>query len=190
MLKIWKAKNDVELVNLAKKDPDNFEALMLRYQNRLFHFIKRISYSSKEDAEDILQEAFLKIYKNLNSFDDSLQFSTWAYQITRNCVIDSIRKKQVRPQKARLETEELAKIFRSSTDIESETIARDTIKKIKEIISKLPFKYREVIILRFLEEKNYEEIMDIVKRPKGTVASLINRGKKILKEEAKKQHLI
>ncbi len=190
MLKYRQEKNDVKLVDLAKKDPENFEALMVRYQNRLFHFIKRISFFSKEDAEDILQEAFIKIYKNLNSFDDSLKFSTWAYQITRNCVIDAIRKKQSRPQKARLENEDLAKIFKSGTDIENETLAKDTLNKVKEIIDKLPFKYREVIILRFLEEKNYNEIMDIVKKPKGTIAALINRGRKMLAEEAKKQHLI
>jgi len=54
------------------------------------------------------------------------------------------------------------------------------------IINTLPHKYREVMILRFLEEKNYEEIMDIIQKPKGTVAALINRGRKMLFDEAKK----
>ncbi|TSC94850.1 MAG: RNA polymerase sigma-70 factor, ECF subfamily [Candidatus Berkelbacteria bacterium Athens1014_28] len=63
---------------------------------------------------------------------------------------------------------------------------KDQLRIIQRIISTLPHKYREVMILRFLEEKNYEEIMEIIQKPKGTVAALINRGRKILFDEIKK----
>ncbi len=175
--------SDEKLVELAKTDPDQFGILVDRYEQKLHFFGRRISYFEKEDIEDLIQEAFIKIYRGLNSFDESLKFSTWAYQITRNVVIDAIRAKQRRPQALNLEDQDLAKIFQSGADLEREVISKDDLAQVQEVIKKMPFKYQEVLILRFLEERDYEEIMDIVKKPKGTVAALINRGRKILKKE-------
>jgi RNA polymerase sigma-70 factor (ECF subfamily) len=119
-----------------------------------------------------------------------MTFSTWIYQITRNTIIDEIRKRKTRPQAIQLESEELLAVLKSSLDTEKEALNNDSLEKIRSIILNLPFNYREVLILRFLEEKDYNEIMDIVKSPKGTVAALINRGRKMVFEEAKKQGII
>lgn len=189
MKKVSPKSTDEELIKLAKRNPDNFEALVVKYQDRLFYFIKRIFYFNSEDIEDILQEVFIKVYKNLNGFNMDMKFSTWIYQIARNCAIDAIRKKQARPQNIQLEDRELITIFKSSVNMEKEVILKEDFNKIKDIINKLPFKYKEVMILRFLEEKNYEEIMDIVKKPKGTVAALINRGKKMVIGESRRQEI-
>ncbi|MGB2790925.1 MAG: sigma-70 family RNA polymerase sigma factor, partial [Candidatus Moraniibacteriota bacterium] len=142
------------------------------------------SFSSDEDIEDILQETFIKVYKNLNAFDGDLTFSTWIYHICRNTVIDSIRKKSSRPKTIGLDTEDFAHLFQDPVNIIQTIDAQEQLKKIAAIIESLPLIYREVLILKFLEEKSYEEIMDIVEKPKGTVASLINRGRKLLKEKA------
>ena len=182
--------SDDQLVEFSKKNPDDFGELIRRYQNQLFHYVRRISYFSSEDIEDILQNVFIKIYKNLNNFDQDLKFSTWAYQITRNTTIDNIRSKQSRPQTIELEQEDLVKFFRSEENVESDIFKKDDWKKIKEIIHEMPFKYREVLVLKFLEEKNYEEIMDILKKPKGSVATLISRGRKLLEKELKKNDLV
>lgn len=179
----WNELTDGQAVELSKKNPDVFGVLVLRYQERLFFYIKRISYFAPEDIEDIIQEVFIKAYRSLNDFDDSFKFSTWIYRIARNATIDAIRKKQSRPQSARLEQEDLAKIFHSDTDIEKETANKESLEKISRIIEEMPFKYKEVLVLRFLEEKNYEEIMDILQKPKGTVAALVNRGRKMLLRE-------
>lgn len=178
---------DEKLVELAKNDPDVFAVLVSKYWDRLFYFIKRISGFVNEDIEDVLQEVFIKVYRNLNAFDDSFKFSTWIYQIARNAAIDESRKKKSRPRGIDLEEEELIKIFKSSVDIQKDLQYKDDIKLIKKIIHAMPNKYREVMILRFLEEKSYDEIMDIIKKPKGTVASLVNRGKKIFLEEIEKE---
>ena len=183
-------RSDQELVDLAKKNPDNFSEIVNRYWTRLFFFIKRISYFSNEDIEDILQESFIKIYKNLNAYNPEMTFSTWIYQITRNTVIDEIRKKNSRVETVQLENQELAELFGGSLDIKKEVIAKDNFEKIKKIIIDLPYKYREVLILRFLEEKSYEEIVDIVKKPKGTVAALINRGRKMITQKAQEQKIL
>jgi len=119
-----------------------------------------------------------------------MKFSTWIYQIAHNHMIDQIRKKKARVQEWKLSEEVSFEIFKSSVDLKNETEVKDKLEKMKEIINSLNFKYKDVMILRFIEEKTYEEIMDIVKKPKGTVAALINRGKKIILEKAKEQSVI
>lgn len=185
----WNELSDIEVVELSKKNPDAFEILVLRYQKRLFFYIKRISFFSNEDIEDIIQDVFIKVYRYLNEFDNTFAFSTWIYRITRNTTIDEIRKKNSRPQSADLEDEELVKIFRSDQDVEKEMERKDDFEKAKKIIHELPFKYREVLILKLLEDKSYEEMVDILRKPKGTVAALVSRGRKILAKQMQKQGL-
>lgn len=178
--------SDSELVEIAKKDQEIFGVLMARYQWPIFHYVRRISGLAQEDIEDMLQEIFTKVYLNLNDYDGSLKFSSWIYRISHNHVIDNFRKISARPKMSTMEDDEWMKIVRSDVDIENELANKDCVKKIKEVIEKLPLKYREILYLRFLEEKEYEEIMDILRKPKGTVATLIARGKKMLVEELKK----
>ncbi len=183
----YSAMDDNELVEASKSNPEIFGELILRYQERLFRFIRRISYFCIEDIDDIVQETFIKAYRSLNIFDTDLKFSTWIYQIARNATIDAIRKKQTRPQTVCLEQEDVINFLRSDGgDMQINLETKDQLRIIQRIISTLPHKYREVMILRFLEEKNYEEIMEIIQKPKGTVAALINRGRKILFDEIKK----
>ena len=177
---------DNELVQLSKNDPNVFGEIVSRYQNRLFHYVRRISYFSNEDIEDIIQETFIKAYKSLNIFDDDLKFSSWIYQIARNATIDAIRKKQSRPQSVYFEEDDILKLFQSDIDVHMQTEVRNHLDIMRKIIDDLPYKYKEVLILRFLEDKNYEEIMDIIQKPKGTVAALINRGRKMLLDKAQK----
>lgn len=178
---------DNELVEKSIENPDVFGELARRYQNRLFCYIRRISYFCNEDIEDIVQEVFLKAYKGLNSFDGDLKFSTWIYQITRNATIDAIRRKHARPQNASLADDDMEKMFESDIDLKKHIEVKNHLEIMRKIIDELPYKYKEVLILRFLEEKNYDEIMDIVQKPKGTVAALINRGRKMLLDEAREK---
>jgi len=175
-------KTDQELVELSKGSADFFVLIMERYQGKLFWYIRHLSYFEKEDIEDMLQEIFVKVYRNLNDYDPSLKFSSWIYRIARNHMIDQIRKKHARPQTLSLEGTDLVNLLKQSYNIEREVIQKDCLDKVKEIINELPLKYKEVLILRFLEGKDYEEIMDILRKPKGTVATLINRGRKILQD--------
>ena len=182
--------SDEDLVEQVLENPDNLTFLMDRYWQKLFWFVKRISYFSEEDIEDILQDVFIKVYKNINRFDDSYRFSTWVFQITRNTTIDAIRKNGARPNEVGLEQGDLKLMLaESGIGAEQQIINKDKLKKVEEILNSLPLKYREVMILKFLEEKTYEEIMDIIKKPKGTVASLLNRGKAVFMEKARKQEL-
>lgn len=175
-------KTDAELVKLAKLDSDNFGLIVTRYQEKLFRYVQRISYFKKEDVEDILQEVFIKVYRNLYDYDDSLKFSSWIYRIARNQTIDEIRKNTRNIQVLSLDKNDLGKLISSTVNLEKEFLKKDLLDNALIAIQDLPQKYKEVLILRFLEEKTYEEIMDIIKKPKGTVATLIKRGKKLLKK--------
>ncbi|MBD3238596.1 MAG: sigma-70 family RNA polymerase sigma factor [Candidatus Moranbacteria bacterium] len=177
--------DDNKLVEKAKNNPDAFAYIINKYNGPLSRFIKRISYFRHEDIEDILQDVFIKVYKSLNAYDPKLKFSSWLYQICRNQTIDQIRKNKARVTMIQLDSEDIAKMFSSDTDLKKELELKDELQKVKSAISELPFKYREVLILKFIEEMNYNEIIDVIKKPKGTVATLINRGKKMLVKKLK-----
>lgn len=181
--------SDAELVRRSLAHPDAFRFVVERYWERLFRYARRISFSTDEDIEDILQETFLKVYRNLNDYDDRLTFSTWIYHICRNTVIDAIRKKSSRPEIAPIDTEDMLHLFKDDTDIIRTLDTKEQLKKITALIKSLPLLYREVLILKFLEERTYEEIMDIIEKPKGTIASLINRGRKILLEKVREEKI-
>lgn len=180
-------KSDAELIELSKIDPENFGLLMERYQMPLFHYIRRITQLPKEDIEDLLQEVFIKIYQKLNEYNEILKFSSWAYRITHNHIIDYFRKANARPKTNSLEDSELAKLLRSKTNMEKDLDNKDCLEKIKECLEEIPLNYKEILVLRFIEEKSYEEIMDILRKPKGTVATMIARGREAVSLKMKEK---
>ncbi|MEI7425748.1 MAG: RNA polymerase sigma factor [Candidatus Moraniibacteriota bacterium] len=182
-------KTDAELVEMAKNDPEMFGLLMERYQGPLFHYVRRLTQLDKEGIEDLLQEIFIKIYQKLNEYNEVLKFSSWAYRIAHNHIIDYFRKTDARPKSNSLEDYEWEKLINASVNLEKDLMNSDCVEKIKNCISRLPIKYKEILVLRFIEEKEYEEIMDILKKPKGSVATLISRGKKILIKKLKEENI-
>ncbi|MFA4941549.1 MAG: RNA polymerase sigma factor [Patescibacteria group bacterium] len=180
----YQEKTDEELVLLALSDQDCFLYLMRRYEKKLLAYILRISNINQDEAEDILQDTFIKIYENLNDFDTELKFSSWAYRITHNQVISNYRKIKSRPQNIPLDiNEEILGNLASSLDVKKDLDALFLRENIEKVLANLDIKYREILILKFLEEKNYKEISDILKKPMGTIATLINRAKKEFKKE-------
>jgi RNA polymerase sigma-70 factor (ECF subfamily) len=177
------AKSDEEIVGLVFEDQDLFLHIVKRYKIKLYNYIKRISNASHEEAEDILQTVFLNTFKNLNDFDGSLKFSSWIYRIAHNAVIDNFRKKSVRPQSADIEIES-DRIMNMAYDFDiTREIDRDILKKsLMSALDKLGGNDKEIIILKYFEEKNYQEISDIIKKPIGTVASRLNKAKDRLKK--------
>jgi RNA polymerase sigma-70 factor (ECF subfamily) len=122
---------------------------------------------------------FLKVYKNLNAFNNDFKFSSWIYGIAHNETISAYRKKRSRPQKINLEVDEdgVEKIA-SDFDLDKEINAKLTGEEVALALSRMEEKYREVIVLKFLEGLDYREISDVIKKPIGTVAYLMNRAKK------------
>jgi len=176
--------SDEELLKLTLKNQDLFLYLIRRYEKKLLFYILRITSVRPEEAEDMLQEVFIKAYLNLNNFDPTLRFSSWIYRIAHNEVISQYRRRQARPQTVELDIqngnwEHLA----TDLNLEKQTDQAILKNKVQEMLAGLDIKYREVLILKFLEDKSYQEISDILKKPLGTVASLINRAKEQLRQK-------
>jgi RNA polymerase sigma-70 factor (ECF subfamily) len=182
-------KTDEELVKAALENQDCFLYIMERYQKKLLAYILRISGFSREDAEDVLQEVFIKIYVNLNSFDDNLKFSSWIYRITHNEVINNYRKKKSRPQCVMDLDDDFLNNLASDFKTDGFTDGQFLKENVKKTMEGLDPRYREVLILRFWEDKDYKEISDILKKPMGTVATLISRAKNSFQEEIKRQNI-
>jgi RNA polymerase sigma-70 factor (ECF subfamily) len=169
-------KTDNELVKLSLDNPDHFLCLT--------NYIMRLSKFRSEEASDILQDVFVKTYYNLNEFNDDFKFSSWIYSIAHNQTVSEIRKKSIRPS-IPFEKEDIDR-FEDAFDMSKEIDDSFDKEKINEALSLLDEKYREVLVLRFLDEKDYVEISDILKKPVSTVGNLILRGKKLFKKEYEK----
>ncbi len=176
-------KTDEQIVALTLENQDCFLGIIKKYKTKLYAYIRRISNASPQDAEDILQDVFIKAYLNLNDFDTDLKFSSWIYRIAHNQVISEHRKKQARPEGYAVELEDInSQKFILDFDIEKNIDTQLLRKNIFKILDNLDEKYKEIIILKFFEEKSYQEISDIIQKPMGTVASLMNKAKKEFKK--------
>ncbi|NTV41092.1 MAG: RNA polymerase sigma factor [Candidatus Moranbacteria bacterium] len=177
-------KTDEELVAMTLENPKMYGFLIERFEEKLLRYILRISRSTKEDGEDLLQDVFLSAYKNLNDFDLDLKFSSWIYRIAHNRVISHFRKVTARPRTTTYEGDfNLLNILSSDEDVVGNLERKYTAQEVRDVLDKMDERYREVLILKFLEEKDYKEISDILEKPMGTVATLISRAKKQFKEK-------
>jgi len=175
-------KTDQELVTATFSDRHAFSKIVERYEVPIRRYVKRLGCKDNNDTDDVLQEIFIKVFVNLNDYDPDLKFSSWLYRIAHNETISFFRKKNVRPNVLNMEdTEEFFDNLADDTDFVELARKRYDAQIIQEVLTTLDQKYKEVLVLRFLEEKSYTEISDILKMPEGTVATLINRGKKELK---------
>jgi len=177
---------DEEVAKRSSRERFLFSIIVTRYQEKLSRYIRRLGVFQKEEIEDILQDVFIKVYKNLQEFDASLSFSSWVYRITHNETMTFFRKKSLRPYGHYVEDSE--KVFSSlgsEINIEKELDTKINSEKLAAILPKISKKYRDAIILRYFEEKTYQEISDILRIPTGSVATLIHRAKKALQKKLK-----
>jgi RNA polymerase sigma-70 factor (ECF subfamily) len=176
------APTDEEVVRRTLADANEFAVLIERYEARLARYILRLGISRAEDREDILQNTFIKTYMNLNSFDPALAFSSWIYRIAHNETMSFFRRSKARPQ---VELgEEGAALFAEVADESSDTAAlaerRLAAGELSWALATLAPRERDVLMLRYFEERSYSEIADILELPLGTVSTLIHRAKRSL----------
>lgn len=174
---------DEVLVVKTLDDKSFFSEIVVRYEAKLTRYVTRLGVRNPEDQLDVLQDIFLKVYKNLNAFDTSLKFSSWIYRIAHNESVSWYRKRNVRPEGHLIADSEEIFMFLDSKDEDSADVTFDkdvNAKHVNIALQQIDQKYCEVLILRFFEHKEYEEISDILKIPVGSVGTLIHRGKKQL----------
>ena len=178
---------DQVLVKEALARRDAFASIVARYDTRIRRYIVRLGSLDAETANDILQETFIKAYLHLNDYDPNLPFSAWLYRIARNETVSHFRKQKNRPRTMESETD-LEAFGRIADDLDIEREANTSIDReaVRAALDTLDLKYRDVLLLRFFEDKSYDEISDILELPAGTVAAYLHRAKAKLKEKLKR----
>ncbi len=159
---------------------EQFGVLVQRYEKKMLRYARRFLFGY-EDAEDIVQIVFIKAYTNIKSFDVSQKFNSWIYRIAHNEFINAIKKKKREP----LSLFSFDSVFphpAAKQKSDSEVIKKEIILEINNYLEKLEPKYREPVILYFIEELSYKEISDIMKIPTATVGVRLRRAKKLIKK--------
>ncbi len=177
--------SDEDLIgNFQAGDVSAFEEIVRRYKDQLVNFAYRF-LGDLEEAEDIAQETFLRVFRKRNAYRNVAKFSTWIYTITGNLAKTELRRRKRRKliSLSSLGFEDKDFDLKDTKKGPEESV-HDLIKDefIQRAINSLPDKFREVIIFRDIQELSYEEISSIVKIPLGTVKSRVNRGRLKLQE--------
>lgn len=183
---------DAQVVGLLLRrcltgDAAAWEDIVRRYQRRIYNICYRFA-GSAEDADDLTQEVFIKMYKTLNSYDvERGAFLTWVTTITRNLLVDHFRKGKhdrvtdsldaspAQEEDGRSLGEQIED--KSTASPAEQVRSREAGEAVHEALQKLSPELREAVILRDLQDMDYKEIAGVLKVPEGTVKSRINRGR-------------
>ena len=169
-----------ELIDLCRGNGDAkelaWEEVVRRFRRRVFGIAYKFT-GRYEESQDLTQEIFLRVFKSLDKFDQNADFGTWLYSVSRNHCIDHYR--SGRRERELLVRHELAlEDFPSQRfDPHRAVEVRDKKKLLVQALSNLPEKLREAVVLRDIKELTYQEIVDRLDLPEGTVKSRINRGR-------------
>jgi len=184
---VWSSQGELESdVYLVERALDGdivgFEKLVVRYQNKLIGYVARMTNGDRDEAEDIVQETFIKAYRSLDGFRGQSSFSTWIYKIATNLCIDHARSRKRRPQSAYSLDEPYEKDGddkggREIADDRYEPgkgVERDEMRQmVRETVAAMPEKQRQVLVMCDLQGMAYEEIAANLEIPLGTVKSRI-----------------
>lgn len=180
--------SDEELAALVQRgDAEQFGMLMVRYESKLTRYGSRFLVQG-DDIREIVQDIFIKTYQDIQSFDTTQRFSPWIYRIAHNAFANELRRKSRSPIRlpdfdALLSHSPAAE----STDSESE---HDLLVRMVETgLGSIPAKYREVLVLYFMEGLSYKEIADVLRVPVNTVGVRLTRAKMALRASYKERNI-
>ncbi len=169
-----------ELVRRARAgDGAAWEEVVSGFSRRIFNLAYRFT-SSVEAAEDLTQEVFIRIYRTLDQYDPKQgDLSNWLMRLARNLIIDDYRHRQRNPQNTMADAvdDHSYHLRAVGTSAQKDIERKELASQVQEGIDKLPEDLRTCVILRDIEELSYQEIVDVLKIPEGTVKSRINRGR-------------
>lgn len=172
--------NGVELVRRAKAgDGSAWEEIVTAFSRRIFNLAYRFT-SSADAAEDLTQEVFIRIYRTLDQYDAKQgDLANWLMRLARNLIIDDYRHRQRNPQNTMADTvdDHQYHLRAVGTSAHKEMERRELASQVQEGINKLPPDLKTCVILRDIEELSYQEIVEALGIPEGTVKSRINRGR-------------
>lgn len=185
--------DQVLIKKTLRGDRRAFEELMRKYEKKIFSFVVRM-VRNEDTAVDLTQDFFFKIFTVLEKYNFEYKFSTWAYRICYNLVIDHIRKNQAQVDSLDDETVSSRDMLDSdnvSREDGFKALAREETRDyVWRVVDEIPLKFRELILLRYIQDLKYEEIAEITSLPVGTVKNRIFKAKEILKQEMEKDGML
>ena len=162
-------------------DQDAFAQLVQQHQRRVFNLVFRM-LQQYEEACEVTQEAFLAAWQGLPSFRGDARFSTWLYRIAYNCALKQLeQRKRDQALQAIVQAEQIVANSGQEQRIDAELEAHARQAIVHEHLSRLPAKYRIVLVLRHLQEMTYEEMAEILAMPIGTIKTHLFRARNLLK---------
>lgn len=164
---------------ILRNDLRAFELLVEQYERLVFHVVGRLVHN-QADTQDICQEVFIKINRNLGQFEFKSKLSTWIARIAYLVSINYLKK--YRKINFNEFSEEMENYHFTDESPEKITEKKDTANYVNQLIDQMPEQYRIVLTLYHLNEFSYQEIEDITGMPEGTIKSYLFRGRKLLKE--------
>lgn len=171
--------SDIEIVNKCLAgDINAFEVLIERYKKAVFNTAYRMM-GNREEAEDISQEAFIRMFNSLSRYNPEYKFMTWALKVTTNLCLDSLRKRKAET----VPIDDGFEIKDGKDTPEEEYIRKENQKLVQDAIMKLPEKYREFLILFHQRNLSYQEIMEVTGESLTIVKNRLYRARQMLKEE-------
>jgi len=179
--------DDQKLIRrILKGDRPSFEKLMHQYNKRMFNFIYRM-VRDEEVAIELTQDFFIKIYSVIQKYNFQYKFSTWAYRICYNLVIDHVRKHPVYVDSLDqnpLTRKQLARTDQVVREDGFSVLAkREMSEYIWNVVERIPEKYKHLILLRYQQGLKYDEIAEITDLPVGTVKNRIFKAKDLIRKE-------
>lgn len=186
---------EVRLTKLTLKgDRKAFEQLVQLYTDKIYRLAYRMLGQAQE-AEDIVQETFLRVYKNLERYDDNQKFSTWIYRIATNLCIDRLRKR--RRKTYSLDAELPDSDGSDGYDLlptedqgpDEQVLLSETQRVVRHMLAQLPEKYKAVVVLKYLHDRSLQEISDITGMPVSTIKTRIHRGREYLRKKMNKDYI-
>lgn len=173
--------DDRELVlSSLEGDGRAFASIVERHTRLVYAAVRSVAGDSGE-VDDMVQEAFIRVYRNLGSFGGRSALSTWIYSVARNHAINALSR--ARPETVQLDSAEALASDRPGPDAELQR--RETLERLERILAGLEGRYREIVELRYLAGKRYEEIAAILGAPMGTVKTLLHRARLQMREMAR-----
>ena len=169
-----------------KGDQQAWEAIVRQYRRKVFNVAYKF-VGRHDEAEDLTQDIFLKIFKSLDTFDRRANFQTWLISISRNLCIDHYR--SVRKERETIDRNIDASVLSPVSKTQSQMSMmeqRDRVELLREALGALPKTLRTAVLLRDIQELSYHEIAQKLNLPEGTVKSRINRGRNELARQIRK----
>jgi len=188
---------ETRLARLAKAgDRAAFEDLVELYKDRIYHLGYRM-LGNRQEAEDIVQETFLRVFRSIDRYDPSMKFSTWIYRIGTNLSIDRLRKRRAKIYSLDAEigndsegSDGYGMLASDDPTPEGQAILSETQQRIREAIDSLPPKYKPVVVLKYLHDMSLQEIGEVLDMPVTTVKTRVHRGRDFLRKKLERDEIL